>query len=226
MTEHPTALQVVDGIDLSGKVCVITGASSGLGRESARALAAAGAHVVLAARNAEALSQTARWIAAEVPDAQASTVELDLTALAGVRAAAGAIRDIAPAVDVLMNNAGARPRRFHPSVGGGQPGAGRPGWAVSRRLPGQRRGRALCSRRAAGGPLVGALREALRRGVTRPPRPARAHGSGGAVHSRESRDVNDGARRSRNAATPSRASAVPITRWCSWVSSAATCRGV
>lgn len=39
MTEHPTALQVVDGIDLSGKTCVITGASSGLGRESARALA-------------------------------------------------------------------------------------------------------------------------------------------------------------------------------------------
>ena len=106
MTEHPTALQVVDGIDLSGKVCVITGASSGLGRESARALAAAGAHVVLAARNAEALSQTAQWIAAEVPDAQTSTVELDLTALAGVRAAAGAIRDIAPAIDVLMNNAG------------------------------------------------------------------------------------------------------------------------
>ncbi len=106
MTEHPTALQVVDGIDLPGKVCVITGASSGLGRESARALAAAGAHVVLAARNPDALSQTARWIATEVPGARTSTVELDLTALAGVRVAAGAIRDIAPAIDVLMNNAG------------------------------------------------------------------------------------------------------------------------
>ncbi|OBH23590.1 short-chain dehydrogenase [Mycobacterium sp. E342] len=106
MTEHPTALDVVDGIDLSGKVCVITGASSGLGRESARALAAAGAHVVLAARNPAALAEASRWIAAEVPGARASTVELDLTALAGVRAAAGAIRDIAPAIDVLMNNAG------------------------------------------------------------------------------------------------------------------------
>ena len=63
MTEHPTALDVVDGIDLSGKVCVITGASSGLGRESARALAAAGAHVILAARNPDALGQTAQWIA-------------------------------------------------------------------------------------------------------------------------------------------------------------------
>ncbi|CPR11674.1 short-chain dehydrogenase/reductase SDR [Mycobacterium bohemicum DSM 44277] len=106
MTEHPTALQVVEGIDLSGRVCVITGASSGLGRESARALAAASAHVILAARDLDALSQTARWIAAEVPGALTSTVTLDLTSLAGVRAAAETIRSLAPAVHVLMNNAG------------------------------------------------------------------------------------------------------------------------
>lgn len=106
MTEHPTALQVVDGIDLSGKTCVITGASSGLGRESARALAAAGAHVILAARNREALAEAVHWIAAEAPGARASTVQLDLTALSGVRAAAAAIADITPVVDVLMNNAG------------------------------------------------------------------------------------------------------------------------
>ena len=106
MTGQPTALQVVEGIDLSGKVCVITGASSGLGRESARALAAAGAQVILAARNADALSEAARWVRAEVPDAQTSTVQLDLTSLAGVRTGAAAIRDIAPAIHVLMNNAG------------------------------------------------------------------------------------------------------------------------
>jgi NAD(P)-dependent dehydrogenase (short-subunit alcohol dehydrogenase family) len=106
MTERLSALQVVDGIDLSGKVCVITGASSGLGRESARALAAAGAHVVLAARNRDALTQTAQWIQAEVPGARTSTVHLDLTELASVRAAAIAISDITPAIDVLMNNAG------------------------------------------------------------------------------------------------------------------------
>jgi len=106
MNGRRSALQVVEGIDLSGKVCVITGASSGLGRESARALAATGAHVVLTARNEDALAQTARWIGAEVPDARVSTVPLDLTVLAGVRAAASAIRDIAPAIHVLMNNAG------------------------------------------------------------------------------------------------------------------------
>lgn len=106
MTEPRTASDVVDGIDLSGKACVVTGASSGLGRESARALAAAGAHVVLAARDPAALAETAGWLAAGVPGARTSTVELDLTALASVRAAARAIGDIAPAVDVLMNNAG------------------------------------------------------------------------------------------------------------------------
>jgi NAD(P)-dependent dehydrogenase (short-subunit alcohol dehydrogenase family) len=106
MTERRTALQVVEGIDLSGKVCVITGASSGLGRESARALAAAGARVVLAARSRDALAQAAEWIQAEVPGARTSMVVLDLTALSSVRAAVTTIRDITPVVHVLMNNAG------------------------------------------------------------------------------------------------------------------------
>ena len=106
MTERPSALQVVNGIDLSGKVCVITGASSGLGRESARALAAAGAYVILAARNTDALAETDGWVHAEVPDAQTSTVHLDLTSLDSVRAAAMAIHEVTPVVHVLMNNAG------------------------------------------------------------------------------------------------------------------------
>ena len=106
MTDRPSALQVVSGIDLSDKVCVITGASSGLGRESARALAAAGAQVVLAARNTNALAEADRWVHAEVPDAKTSTVPLDLTSLDSVRAAAAAIRNVTSVVHVLMNNAG------------------------------------------------------------------------------------------------------------------------
>jgi NAD(P)-dependent dehydrogenase (short-subunit alcohol dehydrogenase family) len=85
---------------------VITGASSGLGRESARALAAAGAQVVLAARNTDALTEADRWIHAEVPDAKTATVQLDLTSLTSVRTAAGQIREAAPVIDILMNNAG------------------------------------------------------------------------------------------------------------------------
>jgi NAD(P)-dependent dehydrogenase (short-subunit alcohol dehydrogenase family) len=106
VTDNPTAVEVVDGVDLTGKTCVITGASAGLGRESARALAAAGAHVVLAARNTAALQDAQAWIRAEVPDAATSIVELDLTSLAGVRTAAAAIADLAPQIHVLMNNAG------------------------------------------------------------------------------------------------------------------------
>jgi NAD(P)-dependent dehydrogenase (short-subunit alcohol dehydrogenase family) len=106
MTETPTALQVVEGVDMTGKTCVITGASAGLGRESARALATAGAHVILAARNLEALGDAEAWIRAEVPRAVTSTVELDLTSLASVRTAAAAIRGLAPQLHVLMNNAG------------------------------------------------------------------------------------------------------------------------
>ncbi len=103
---QPTALQMVDGIDLAGKTCVITGASAGLGRESARALASAGAHVVLAARSHEALADAEQWVRAEVPGARTSTVQLDLTSLSSVRAAAAAVAEIAPAIHVLMNNAG------------------------------------------------------------------------------------------------------------------------
>ena len=73
MTERRSAGEVVEGIDMSGQVCVITGASSGLGRESARALAGAGAHVVLAARNPAALTEAADWIAAEGPGARTPT---------------------------------------------------------------------------------------------------------------------------------------------------------
>src|SRR5262249_30688773 len=106
MTERPTARHVVEGGALSGKAWVITGASSRLGRGAGRALAAAGAHVILAGRTSEALGEAAQWVRAEVPGAQTSAVHLDLTSLASVRAAASAIRDITPAVHVLMNNAG------------------------------------------------------------------------------------------------------------------------
>ena len=103
---EPTTLEVVEGVDLTGKTCLITGASAGLGKESARALAKTGAHVILAARNPEALRDAEAWIRAEVPYASTSIVELDLTSLAGIQTAAAAIGDLAPTIHVLMNNAG------------------------------------------------------------------------------------------------------------------------
>ena len=101
-----TAMEVVDGIDLTDQVCVITGATSGLGRESARALATAGAHVVLAARSSKGLSDTERLLRDTVDGARVTTVTLDLTSLVSVREAAAGIADAVPAVHLLMNNAG------------------------------------------------------------------------------------------------------------------------
>ncbi|MBX7431465.1 SDR family NAD(P)-dependent oxidoreductase [Mycobacterium sp. Y57] len=115
---RPTAMGVVSGIDLTGKTCVITGASSGLGRESARALAGAGAHVALAARNSAALVKTRDWIHAEQPTARISIVELDLASLASIRSAAAVIAEVAPVVDVLMNNAGVMFTPFGRTEGG------------------------------------------------------------------------------------------------------------
>jgi NAD(P)-dependent dehydrogenase (short-subunit alcohol dehydrogenase family) len=97
---------VIAGLDLTGRTCVITGAASGLGRESARVLAAAGAHVVLLARSREALGATEAWIRDDVAWARLTGVHIDLSSLASIRAAAATIGGRSPKVDILMNNAG------------------------------------------------------------------------------------------------------------------------
>ncbi|MGE2834013.1 SDR family NAD(P)-dependent oxidoreductase [Mycobacterium sp. SMC-4] len=109
---------MVEGVDLTGKTVVITGASAGLGRESARALARTGAHVILAARNTEALADTEAWVRADVADATLSLVPLDLTSLASVASAAAQIAELTPAVHVLMNNAGVMFTPFSRTVDG------------------------------------------------------------------------------------------------------------
>ena len=92
--------------DLTGKVAVVTGANGGLGFESAKALAGAGAHVVMAARNQEKAQSAHDDIVATHPDASLEIVQLDLGSLDSVRAAGESIRDSHPVLDILMNNAG------------------------------------------------------------------------------------------------------------------------
>jgi NAD(P)-dependent dehydrogenase (short-subunit alcohol dehydrogenase family) len=89
-----------------GRVAVVTGANSGLGLVTARALAAAGAHVVLACRSSAKADAAMADIRREVPSAKLSFQELDLASLASVRAAAGALRGAYPRLDLLVNNAG------------------------------------------------------------------------------------------------------------------------
>ena len=92
--------------NLNGKVAVVTGANSGLGLESAKALAGAGAHVVMAARSQEKAGTARDEILAAHPDASLEIVELDLGSFEDVRAAAEKIAANHPKIDILINNAG------------------------------------------------------------------------------------------------------------------------
>ena len=101
-----TVDQVLDGMDLSGLVFVITGSSSGLGEESARGLSARGAHIAMAARDAGTNAEAAQRIRAAVPDADLSLHQLDLADLSSVARFAEQAAGGFDRVDVLINNAG------------------------------------------------------------------------------------------------------------------------
>jgi NAD(P)-dependent dehydrogenase (short-subunit alcohol dehydrogenase family) len=92
--------------DLSGRTAVVTGANSGLGLETARALAGAGADVVMAVRNQDRATKAAERIRATVPDASLTIVALDLGSLASVQSAAEEILGAHETIDLLVNNAG------------------------------------------------------------------------------------------------------------------------
>ncbi|MBV8789304.1 MAG: SDR family NAD(P)-dependent oxidoreductase [Mycobacterium sp.] len=92
--------------DQSGRVAVITGANTGLGYETALALAEHGAHVVLAVRNLDKGKDAAARIAAAAPQADVALQELDLTSLESIHTAAGQLRGAHDRIDLLINNAG------------------------------------------------------------------------------------------------------------------------
>ncbi|MEV0668718.1 SDR family NAD(P)-dependent oxidoreductase [Mycobacterium sp. NPDC050441] len=92
--------------DQSGRTAVITGANTGLGLETAKALAAKGARVVLAVRNLDKGEAAVEWISRSVPDADLELQRLDLGSLASVREAADEVRDKHDRIDLLINNAG------------------------------------------------------------------------------------------------------------------------
>jgi NAD(P)-dependent dehydrogenase (short-subunit alcohol dehydrogenase family) len=92
--------------DQSGRVAVITGSNTGLGFETAKALAAKGARVVLAVRNLEKGKEAASAIAADSPGADLTLQELDLSSLDSVRSAADQLNAEQDHIDLLINNAG------------------------------------------------------------------------------------------------------------------------
>jgi NAD(P)-dependent dehydrogenase (short-subunit alcohol dehydrogenase family) len=99
-----TAFEVIAGVDLSGKRAIVTGGSSGIGVETARALASAGAQVTLAVRNTEAGERTAADIASTTGNPEVFVERLELTDRATVRAFAAAWNG---PLDILVNNAAA-----------------------------------------------------------------------------------------------------------------------
>jgi len=101
-----TTDQVLEGVDLSGKHIVITGASSGLGEESARALASKGASITMLARDREKNEAAAARIRERVPGADLELRELELGNLAGIRAFAKEFLAERDRIDVLLDNAG------------------------------------------------------------------------------------------------------------------------
>jgi NAD(P)-dependent dehydrogenase (short-subunit alcohol dehydrogenase family) len=92
--------------DQSGRVALVTGANGGLGQETARALAAGGAHVIMAARNQDKAAAAEADIRGAVAEAKLEVLRLDLASLASVRSFARQVLAAQRRIDLLINNAG------------------------------------------------------------------------------------------------------------------------
>ena len=100
---HSTADQILAGVDLTGKRAIVTGASSGIGIETARTLAHAGAEVTLAVRNLEAGEATATAIRSSTGNSGVRVRSLDLSDQGSVRTFTA---DWDGPLHILVNNAG------------------------------------------------------------------------------------------------------------------------
>ncbi len=95
-----TAEDVTAGIDLSGKVALVTGANSGLGKETARVLALRGAHVLTVARSMD------KAVAAAEALPKATPIACELSEPSSVQAAVASVRALGMPIDILVCNAG------------------------------------------------------------------------------------------------------------------------
>ncbi len=111
-----TALEVVSGHDLSNRTVLITGAGSGIGYETARALLTAGAEVVLAIRTLDKGEEVARKLREATKNERVHAIQIDLGSLASVREAAQQFLKRWSQLHILINNAGvmATPQEYTP----------------------------------------------------------------------------------------------------------------
>lgn len=101
-----TTDEVIAGIDLAGKRAVITGASGGLGAEAARALASAGAEVVLTARDLQKAREVIDGIRSSTGNEKLSVMELSLDSQESIRSFAASFLEKYDSLNILLNNAG------------------------------------------------------------------------------------------------------------------------
>ncbi|KAK1367497.1 NAD(P)-binding rossmann-fold protein [Heracleum sosnowskyi] len=101
-----TAEQVTHGLDGTGLTAIVTGASSGIGIETARVLALRGVHVVMAVRNTNSGKKVKDEILMEIPNAKVDVMELDLSSLESVKKFASDYTSSALPLNLLINNAG------------------------------------------------------------------------------------------------------------------------
>ncbi|GMI76484.1 hypothetical protein like AT4G23420 [Hibiscus trionum] len=101
-----TAEQVTHGIDASALTAIVTGASSGIGTETARVLALRGVHVVMGVKNMTAGREVKETIVKRNPDAKIDAMELDLSSMASVRKFAADFVSTGLPLNILVNNAG------------------------------------------------------------------------------------------------------------------------
>ncbi|PKI50736.1 hypothetical protein CRG98_028878 [Punica granatum] len=101
-----TAEEVTEGIDGAGLTAVVTGASSGIGYETARVLALRNVHVVMGVRNMAAAKEVKDAITKQNPAARIDAMELDLSSIASVRRFASTFSSSGLPLNILINNAG------------------------------------------------------------------------------------------------------------------------
>jgi len=111
-----TCDDVVAGLDLSDRAFLVTGSNSGIGLSTARALAGAGAHVIVACRRKASADQTIETIKAKHVSARVTAMEMDLGSFASIR---GAVRSLdVPKLDAVICNAGLYTPKFETTVDG------------------------------------------------------------------------------------------------------------
>ena len=111
-------MDIANSLGMIGKNCVITGATSGLGKAAAQSLGRLGANLVLVGRNERAGKAVVSGLKREAQRAQVQFVRTDLSDQSQVRSLGRIIAGIFPHIDVLINNAGARFNTYHATADG------------------------------------------------------------------------------------------------------------